>query len=48
MDGMRLMLPLLKGMEIEPQLTELLLSKVVLLKHEQEEPVRVVEGTEVI
>lgn len=39
------MLPLLKGMELEPQLTELLLNKVVLLKHDRGETVRVVEGT---
>jgi hypothetical protein len=42
------MLPLLKAMEIEPQLVDLLLSKVVLLKHESEEPIRVVEGTKII
>lgn len=42
------MLPLLKGMEIEPQLLELLLSKVVLLKHDRSQPLRVVDGTKVI
>lgn len=41
-EGMKLMLPLLKGMDIEPALTNLLMTKVMLVKKELGEPVRVV------
>lgn len=47
-EGMKLMLPLLKGMDIEPALTNLLMTKVMLVKHEAEEPVRMVQGTEIV
>jgi hypothetical protein len=44
---MRLVLPLLKALEVEPYLLELILNKIVLMKDEKEEPVRVAKGTKV-
>lgn len=45
---MKFMLPLLKGMEITPALSDLLMNKIVLLKKESGEPVKVAQGTEII